>query len=489
MELALIIFGLWILYSRTWLGENRSYYIIDDIVRRWGYLYDVPAVSPPPAFYSTKPHPWRHFFLILTHCLNVWVIHELFGWQVAALFAFCPLSVNGTAWITGGYYAVTMFLSLTAYYFIVTFQNIFGMLAGSLFFTAALGSTITCIGIPFIFLVTGTPLGVILFWPLAMYLFGKRFRTGFAIRNHGKKDPITFRKIAVCTKVMAYYIYLTLFPNKLSFFKKFGYNYTKNPKAKKEMDSFNKLFYLSLLVVSTFAYVGWQISPLGTAWFLITLAPFTQFKVLGQFVAERYLYLPQLGVHLILAKLLSPYPIAYAVLLTLYIYRSHLYIPAFRNIAALYKNGIQNEPDCISNYANLGERYLHLGQTHRALRLFQDGLKIDPMDFLCHVNLAAYWISVQSYDMALFHTKMAMADPDNALHHILVKQHNELINHIQSRKEFRVKELKRVEEESKILSNHREMKERAKSADAWNSRRQKEEVARKPELPVLSLSK
>ena len=105
MELALILVGVWILYSRTWIGENRHSYIIDDNVRRWGYLYEVPMTSPHPSFYSSKPHPWRFFFLILTHSLNVIVIHILFGWQVAALFALSPISVNGTAWITGGYYA------------------------------------------------------------------------------------------------------------------------------------------------------------------------------------------------------------------------------------------------------------------------------------------------------------------------------------------------------------------------------------------------
>src|SRR3990167_4466930 len=133
MELVFIIIGIWLLYSRTWLGKNRHYHIIDDNVRRWGYLYDIPTSSPPPTFYSTRPHPWRHFFLILIHSLNVWVIYLLFGWQASALFAFSPISVNGTAWITGGYYAVTMFLTLTSYFFLVGFPNLFGLLAGSLF--------------------------------------------------------------------------------------------------------------------------------------------------------------------------------------------------------------------------------------------------------------------------------------------------------------------------------------------------------------------
>src|SRR3990167_1154989 len=390
METVFILIGTWVLYLRTWCGKNRHYYIIDDIVRRWDYLYVVPTHNPPPSFFSEQPHPWRHFFLVLVHSLNIIVINELFGWQTAALFAFCPYSVNGAAWITGGYYAVTAFLTLTAYFFITTMPNILGVFLGSLFFTAALGSTITCLGFPFIFLFAGTPWALTLFWPVTMYLFGKRFRTGYAIRRGGKVDPITLKKIFVMTKVMAYYVRLMALPNRLAFFRSFGYEYGKSDAVTKKMQACNTQFWMSLLAVVVFGVAGYIINPLGTIWFLVTLAPFTQYKMLGQFVAERYLYLPQIGFLMILSTLLSPYPILLTIVLTAYMYRSHLYIPAFRTLENLYKNGVANYPESVANYANLGERYLHTGKTNRAKELLEEGLKLAPTDFLCHVNLAAY---------------------------------------------------------------------------------------------------
>lgn len=445
MELALILLGTWILYSRTWLGKKRHYYIIDDNVRRWGYLYDVPITSPLPSWYSTQPHPWRHFFLILTHSLNIWIIHVMFGWQVAALFAFSPISVNGTAWITGGYYAVTTFLSLTSFYFLVNYAGWFGLLASSIFFTAALGSTITCIGIPLVFLFTGNWAGTILFWPLAMYIFGKRFRTGFGVRNNANPDKIHIRKIAVMTKVMAYYIRINLFPDKLAFFREYGRRYRQDTPEKKELDSFNGMFWASLLLIATFILVGWQFSPLGVVWFILTLAPFTQFKILGQFIAERYLYLPQLGIYLILGNMLASHPIALTVVLTLYIYRSHIYIPAFRKIESLYKNGIQNFPNCVSNVANLGERYLHVGQTHRARRLLEEGLRMEPGGFLCATNLAAYWISVKGFEQALYYTEIALDGKDGSFaKRVLSKQHNDLVKTIKERQKVKEEEQKNV---------------------------------------------
>ena len=94
MEVFLIVMGIWILYSRTWLSKDRFYYLIDDIVPMKNYLYEVPCSSPPPDFYATQPPIWKHIELIVIHMCNVLWLNVLFGWEVALLFAFNPLAVN-----------------------------------------------------------------------------------------------------------------------------------------------------------------------------------------------------------------------------------------------------------------------------------------------------------------------------------------------------------------------------------------------------------
>lgn len=437
MELIYIILGVWILYSRTWLAKDRPSYIIDDNVRRWGYLYVVPDMSPHPQFYSTKPHPWRHFFLIFTHCLNVWLIFHLFGWGAAAIFAFHPISANGTAWITGGYYSVTVFFTLTAVFFLTTYPTIYGGIAACIFLTAAFGSTITCLGVALLYVLFLNPIGAMLLWPMGMFLFGRRFRTGFGIRDFGKSDKVTFRKPAVMMKVMAYYLRIVLFPNRLAFFRKFGCDYCKNEKTKKDMDSYNKHFWQATAVVVSFALIGWQFSPFGTMWFLVTLAPFTQFKVLGQFIAERYLYLPLIGVAMIVGNALVAYPFAMGALVALLISRTHKYIPAFHNVIKMYENGIENYPDCVGNYANLGERHLHMGKTGLAMNIFRRGLELDPTSFLCHTNLAAYYISVKDWVRSAEHSGYGMLETDNPMaNRILKKQREELMKKVKEMEEI-----------------------------------------------------
>jgi len=135
MELLLIIIIVIALYWRT----MDYYYLIDDVVRRWGYLLDIPEVSPSPNFFAIKPPRARHLFLTLTHAVIVSIIYFLWGWKAALLFAVNPICVACTAWVTGGYYQVTTLFTLISYFFILNFPGFVGLILGSLFFKAGLG--------------------------------------------------------------------------------------------------------------------------------------------------------------------------------------------------------------------------------------------------------------------------------------------------------------------------------------------------------------
>lgn len=456
MEIFLTVLLIFVLYIRT----LNYHFMIDDNVRRWEYLYIVPQISPPASFYDSKPSKWRHLWLIITHVLNVLFINMLWGWKAALIFAVHPLSVPCTAWITGGYYSVTTLLTLVAYYFIHTYHLI-GAIIGSVFFTAALGSTITCIGFPFIFLMAEHH-GLILLWPLLTYLFGKRFLAGFEIRNSGRKDKITFRKLAVMPKVIAYYALLALVPNQLSFFRQFGFEYSKNSKMKTYVDSFNFEFYLSVIFLVVFCYTGWLISPFGIAWFILTIAPFSQFKMLGQFIAERYSYLPNVGIAILLATALDKYPYLFTVLITLYLYRSHMYIPAYRHMRDLYIDGMRNYPENVTNYANIAENYIQTGQSLKCYQALEEGFKLDQNCFLLHCNMAAYWIQVNNLDRGLLHSKRAVevhCDTEDMAATVMRKQCRDLEKILSDRQ----KEYLRIDKED--AENKQKEYERIQSED------------------------
>lgn len=408
MEIFLIIVGIWALYWRT---LKNSCWLIDDMVPRQGYLYIIPEMSPPPQYYSTKRH-WIHgALLLLIHSINVWIVYLIWGWLPATLFAFSPLSVPGAAWSTGGYYAVTTLFTLTAYFFLTHFPGLVGAGLAAIFFATALGSTITCLGFPFLFLIFNH-WGLILFWPVLAYLTGRRFTAGYKIRDMGKSDHFSLKKIPVMIKVVAYYIYTAVFPYRLSFFKQFGEDYVRSPEERQRLEARDGWFYLSLLSIFVFILVGWMFSPLGVVWFLCLIAPFCQFKVLGQFVAERYIYLPSIGWYVILGNALAPYPILLCLVVALYLLRSHFYIPTYANMENLYADGIRNEPKCMANYANLGERFIHMGRLLDGKNMLARGLEIDPTNFLCYTNTAAYWVQVKDMQKAIYYTQKSIDAAD-----------------------------------------------------------------------------
>jgi hypothetical protein len=411
MDLLLIIAIVIALYWRT----MDYHYLIDDIVRRWGFLLEIPETSPDPKFFSSPAPKAKHLFLTLTHAVITSLIYFLWGWKAALFFAVYPVCASCTSWITGGYYQITTFFTLTSYFFLVNFPGLVGALLGALFFTAALGSTINCVAIPFVFFVLPPMSGLALFWPLAFYLGGRRFQIGFRKRDIGKGDPITIRKAVLCPKVLAYYIKNIVYPRRLAFFREYGFDYGKNPDTKKNLESVNREFYEALAIITSFCIFGFIFSPIGLLIFMAGLLPFTQWKVLGQFVAERYLYLPSVGWCLMLAGALSNTWMTPAVLAIAgwYAWRTHQHIPSFKNVETLYENGIKQYPNCISNYVNLAERKLHIGQKFEGYKILKQGLEIDPKSFLCHANMAAYWLSINQPERGKYHTNMAIKYSDN----------------------------------------------------------------------------
>ena len=71
MALFLICALVFALYWRT----LNYYYVIDDNVKRNGYMYEVPLEGPPPDHWATKPPKLYRVFMIGMHCVNTAIIY------------------------------------------------------------------------------------------------------------------------------------------------------------------------------------------------------------------------------------------------------------------------------------------------------------------------------------------------------------------------------------------------------------------------------
>lgn len=409
LALSLVLIG--VLYWRTLSYLN----LIDDIVPMSGYLYIVPQTTPVPDFHLQKSPRSLRIRAIGMHCLNTTMVYLILGGKACLLFAVFPIAVNNVAWITGSYYSCTTFLSLVAYYFLTHAAWFLGVPLAMCFFAAALNSTVATISFPFIFL-AGNPIGLSLILPLIIFLKGRRFSMGKKIRESPQgaalpvlvlPDVFTYRRLALMTKVVGLYLYTCLVPLKLLFFRHFGEQCRFNPEVLKDLESFNKRFYLSLGFIGAFIGVSIYLKMFfWAAWFLVLISAFSQFKFLGQFFAERYIYPASIGIIAMLSLLPDQ---AYWMLVGLYILRTHFFIPVFESNKTLYENGIKLDPDEPSNYCNLSDWYLMVERNYSlAGHFIQVHTQKDPQDYKADINMASLWRILGNFPMALEHGKKAV---------------------------------------------------------------------------------
>lgn len=403
-----------LLYIRT-LNYN---YVVDDYVERDGYLYDIPMEGPGHSFWSRKPSPWYRLFMIGMHCVNVSIIYMLWGWAPALLFAVHPVAVWGTAWVTGNYYATTTYFCLIAYYILHTFPNVWGAIVAMSIYAVALNSTICAIGFPFLFF---SPWGLTMFFPLIMFLTGKRFKTGIAIRTRFNatskvNTKFTLKRLVLMTKLVARYIYTIFVPDKLGLFSSYGNRIQDHQDRYDKMHKIDGEFWSSLFLCLTVFGVGLVINPAATIWFFVFIGVHSQFKIMGQFYAQRYLYLPMVGLCVIAGTVLQHYPLALTAVVTFLIVRTHLFIPAWRNQETMLRHDMEMYPENPHTWNN-GVNYL-LGEKdgvfknpycmHEAALWMIRALSLAPDDYEVHMNAAAYYNAIGQIGLVLHHTERAM---------------------------------------------------------------------------------
>lgn len=407
-ELALALVLIGVLYARTINYCN----LIDDGIAMKDTLYVVPMSTPPPDFFKSKAPLNNRLWAIGVHMLNTCLIYLILGGHAALLFAVFPISVNNVAWITGSYYSTATFLTLVSYYFLTHTPWFISIPLAMACFGAALNATIVTISFPFVFLFAN-PIGLCTLVPLVFFLKGKRFTTGIKIRQAFSKPPnfapdvFDFRRAIVCIKVIAYYLYLTLVPIKLVFFHSFGNRFLFDRKQKANLESLNGMFFASIALIGSLLLAGFLLHKLFWAfWFLVLIAAFSQYKILGQFFAERYMYPATIGVIALLACLPTE---AFWVLVGAYVVRTFIFIPAFRCNGTLYENGTVFEPTEPANFCNLSDWHL-LVEPDLSLAGYyaQTTVKIDPLDFKPHINMSSLFMCLKNYPFALIEAQTGL---------------------------------------------------------------------------------
>lgn len=387
-----MIILIWLLILLLYCRQYKYCQLIDDVIPRAGcyWYYPTKAVIHPKAFYNKKRsflYTFTNIGVFMSVCWAMWVI---FGWPVALLYAVMPTNVSGVAWATGNYYMTTVLFVLVAYYFQITW--LWGIVPAGIFYFTALHSTVSAI--PYLFymiVINWHPLAILNIIPLCCFLFGRRFQYAIKARveGHAKIGIVAgkfhWRNLFYMTKVMAYYAVLNFWPSRLGFFHEFG----KPEIDKKVFARANRSFYLSLVFLTLFFIWGWQVCPMAIIGWFMFMGIHSQYVVLGQLIAERYMFIGNVFICILFAKFLMPYPIIYTILATLWFYRSHIYVPAWKHNVNLFSCSISAFPFTPENYGNKASYHMEQGEYAMSIVPLQLQIRYGTGNkFVLWVNLA-----------------------------------------------------------------------------------------------------
>lgn len=412
----------------------------------------------------------HHFTNVLLHTVAALllfaVLREMTGalWRsafVAAVFAIHPLHVESVAWVAERkdvLSAVFFMLTLGAYVRYARAPSIARYLAVAALFALGLMSKPMLVTIPFVLLLLD-------YWPL------KRFPSATSVKSKGKwlawwerqslprrlilekiplialsaisgtvtflaqrqalgwtEDlPVSLRfNNAVVTYIA--YIWQMLWPAKLAVF---------YPHPENRVPLWEIILALAVLIATTLTGIVLRRKRpyfiTGWLWYLGMLVPVIGVIQVGwQGRADRYTYLPQIGLYVLVAWAIADLSASWrhqrqiatlgaAILLGALTWRARNQASFWRNSETLWTHTLAVTADNDVADNNLGIIFLGRGQVDEAISRFQAAVDLRPENAPAHDNLAkAFLQKGQVADALLHYRKLLEIQPDNAeAHNIL----------------------------------------------------------------------
>lgn len=412
-------------------------------------------------FYSMNPrghHLTNVFFHAISTLLLFFLLFRLTGafWQcafVAALFGLHPLHVESVAWAAERKDVLSAFFGFLTLIFYAEYakNKSLKLYLLSLFaFVMGLMSKPMLVTIPGVMLLMD-------FWPLnrvacndgperrlspglvckalliekmpfifcsgfsaAVTIYAQRY--GGAMSNFDKV-PLGF---SIENAVVAYvkYISKTLWPHDLAVFYPLDFSLPLWEVAG------SALILLAVSAITVAVRRRYPYLAMGWFWFLLTLVPVIGLiQVGGQSMADRYMYIPSIGLFIMAAwgipPLLSGAGCPHGVLALLAVSAvavsaalTYHQIGYWQDDASLFREDIAVTTNNYLAHNNLGAAFAQRGDLDAAIREYREALAINPRYYLAHNNLGGAFEDEGNLDAAIKEYKTALAlSPNYSLAH------------------------------------------------------------------------
>jgi len=176
-----------------------------------------------------------------------------------------------------------------------------------------------------------------------------------------------------------------------------------------------------LLLIAVVASVGWLVRGscanvrFGVAWFAIALAPALAIRYItpSDFIHDRYLYLPSVGLALLAATWFSRIRVTrvgWVVLCILALalgWQTRANLRIWQNDITLFTRALETAPSNLSAKNNLAYAYLNAHRPQDAFPLLQELIQIEPGAMNVNYNMGRYYQQVGNSDAANYYFSIA----------------------------------------------------------------------------------
>lgn len=364
---------------------------------------------------------------------------------VAALFAIHPLHVESVAWVAERKDTLSTFfwmLTMCAYHSYTEHPDWRRYILVALFFVLGLMAKPMLVTLPFVLLLLD-------YWPLKRIQFSHvqgftmvpkliwekmpfillsiifSAATLYTQKKVGALMPI--ETLPLTSRIMnalvsyATYIEKMFWPQELSVF--YPYRHILMPEA--------LLSGLFLSIISYFAIRHWRNKPyltMGWLWYLGTLVPVIGLVQVGmQAMADRYSYVPLIGLFIMITWLAADYfqnrphgktilaVCALSIIVILSI-TSRLQVSYWQDSITLFSNALRISPDNHLSHSNLGVALNEQGNYREAMYHFQEAIRIKPTYAIAHGNIGSTYILQGKLEEGVKHLRKAFKiDPNHRL--------------------------------------------------------------------------
>jgi len=351
----LIILGVCLaVYSQSWNYGP----VVDDIGNREKYKLR-PSVHYSNSFLArirrrlNGQAPFENIYLdraitVVIHTAVCLLMFEAFGSLVASLLFAVNVSNNQVSlWLNGKRYGINAILCLLAFIFAPV---------GILFWFITPWFQASAVVFPILLAVKG-------YWyfaivpPLALVVGGgylRKWMDGRASMVKLELKTWNYHKIPFILKTIAFYFFRGLIPFVPVMYITYLKHYGLIKKHSDEAYRFDLPALVGLLLVLGIPYL-YLLNPtlfFGLLWWLVMSTVYSNWTSITVIFAERYCYLPNIGLMFCLAKVLEIiHPSAWLLVFGIYLARLISYMPMYKDIETYLKHHTDTDPthDCAWN--------------------------------------------------------------------------------------------------------------------------------------------